>query len=199
MSVLNVKNKRPFVIGLTGGIATGKSVVTNELKKHGLVVVDSDQIVKHLWQTDMALNDIVSKEFKLPIPIDKKQLAKMVFSDENRLKRLNELIHPKVFSHIDKFILDNMHLDIIIIDMPLLYEAKYDKVDLVVLVYATQDQQLKRLQARDKLSVRDSLARINSQMPINQKLFMADYVIYNNDTLEKLSEEINKFMEKLGV
>lgn len=199
MSVLNVKNKRPFIIGLTGGIATGKSSVSNELKRKGLIVVDSDKIVHHLWQTDMELNDTVSKEFKLEVPIDKKRLAKMVFSDPNRLRRLNELIHPKVFKYIDNFVKDNMHLDIIIIDMPLLFEAKYNKVDLTLLVYSTPSQQLDRLVSRDKLSKNEAQMRIDNQMPINKKLFMADYVIYNNDSKEVLEGEINKFIEKLGV
>jgi len=199
MSVLNVKNKRPFIIGLTGGIATGKSSVSNEFRKKGLIVVDSDKIVHHLWQTDMELNDTVSREFKLEVPIDKKRLAKMVFNDPNRLARLNELIHPKVFKYIDNFVKDNMHLDIIIIDMPLLFEAKYNKVDLTLLVYSTPSQQLDRLISRDKLSKNEAQMRIDNQMPINKKLFMADYVIYNNDSKEVLEGEINKFIEKLGV
>ena len=123
----------------------------------------------------------------------------MVFNDENRLSRLNELIHPKVFSYIDNFIKDNMHLDIIIIDIPLLFEANYDKVDLTVLVYASPTQQLERLMKRDKLSKKEAQIRIDNQMSINKKLFMADYVIYNNDTKEVLNEEILKFIEKLGV
>ncbi|HPX71337.1 MAG TPA: dephospho-CoA kinase [Acholeplasmataceae bacterium] len=199
MSVLNVKNKRPFIIGLTGGIATGKSSVSNEFRKKGLIVVDSDKIVHHLWQTDMELNDTVSREFKLEVPIDKKRLAKMVFNDPNRLARLNELIHPKVFKYIDNFVKDNMHLDIIIIDMPLLFEAKYNKVDLTLLVYSTPSQQLDRLVSRDKMSKTEAQIRIDNQMPINKKLFMADYVIYNNDSKEVLEGEINKFIEKLGV
>ncbi len=199
MPVLNVKNKRPFIIGLTGGIATGKSSVSNEFRKKGLIVVDSDKIVHHLWQTDMELNDTVSREFKLEVPIDKKRLAKMVFNDPNRLARLNELIHPKVFKYIDNFVKDNMHLDIIIIDMPLLFEAKYNKVDLTLLVYSTPSQQLDRLVSRDKLSKNEAQMRIDNQMPINKKLFMADYVIYNNDSKEVLEGEINKFIEKLGV
>ncbi|MGI6771366.1 MAG: dephospho-CoA kinase [Acholeplasmataceae bacterium] len=199
MSVLNVKNKRPFIIGLTGGIATGKSSVSNEFRKKGLIVVDSDKIVHHLWQTDMELNDTVSREFKLEVPIDKKRLAKMVFNDPNRLARLNELIHPKVFKYIDNFVKDNMHLDIIIIDMPLLFEAKYNKVDLTLLVYSTPSQQLDRLVSRDKMSKSEAQIRIDNQMPINKKLFMADYVIYNNDSKEVLEGEINKFIEKLGV
>lgn len=199
MSVLNVKNKRPFIIGLTGGIATGKSTVVKALKKAGLIIVDSDQIVHHLWQTDLDLNDTVSREFKLPIPIDKKKLAQIIFTDHKRRDRLNEIIHPKVFAHIDKFVEDNMHLDIIIIDMPLLFEVDYRKVDLSVLVYSSFDQQVERLIKRDTISKRDAVLKINSQMSINQKLFMADYVIYNNQTIEELKEEIKTFIDKLGV
>jgi dephospho-CoA kinase len=92
-----------------------------------------------------------------------------------------------------------MHLDIIIIDMPLLFEAKYNKVDLTLLVYSTPSQQLDRLVSRDKLSKNEAQMRIDNQMPINKKLFMADYVIYNNDSKEVLEGEINKFIEKLGV
>ncbi len=199
MSVLNVKNKRPFIIGLTGGIATGKSSVINRLKQANISVVDSDEIVDQLWRTDRDLNNSVSIEFKIPFPIDKKKLGKLVFNDPNRLKRLNEIIHPKVFKVIDEYVSKNMHLDIIVIDMPLLFEVNYQKIDLSVLVYATQNQQLERLMARDKLSKVEAKRRIELQMPINQKLFRADYVIYNNDTLDKLAEETKIFIEKLGV
>lgn len=199
MSVLNVKNKRPFIIGLTGGIATGKSSVINRLKQANISVVDSDEIVAQLWRTDRDLNNSVSIEFKIPFPIDKKKLGKLVFNDPNRLKRLNEIIHPKVFKVIDEYVSKNMHLDIIVIDMPLLFEVNYQKIDLSVLVYATQNQQLERLMARDKLSKVEAKRRIELQMPINQKLFRADYVIYNNDTLDKLAEETKIFIEKLGV
>lgn len=199
MSVLNVKNKRPFIIGLTGGIATGKSSVISRLKQANISVVDSDEIVAQLWRTDRDLNNSVSIEFKIPFPIDKKKLGKLVFNDPNRLKRLNEIIHPKVFKVIDEYVSKNMHLDIIVIDMPLLFEVNYQKIDLSVLVYATQNQQLERLMARDKLSKVEAKRRIELQMPINQKLFRADYVIYNNDTLDKLAEETKIFIEKLGV
>ena len=199
MSVLNVNNKQPFIIGLTGGIATGKSTVVRQLTKAGFTIVDSDLIVANLWKNDRNLNELVSKEFKMPLPIDRKKLAKQVFSDPRKLERLNEMIHPKVFNEIDEFIKDNQQLDYIIIDMPLLFEVDYQKTDLKVLVYATKDQQLERLVSRDKISKSEANLRIDSQMPINQKLFMADYVIYNNDVLDKLSKETKKFIEKLEV
>ena len=199
MSVLNVNNKQPFIIGLTGGIATGKSTVVRQLKKAGFTIVDSDLIVANLWKNDRKLNEQVSKEFKIPLPIDRRKLAKQVFSDPRKLERLNEMIHPKVFSEIDEFIKNNQHLDYIIIDMPLLFEVDYQKTDLKVLVYATYDQQVERLVSRDKISKQEANLRIESQMPINQKLFMADYVIYNNDILDKLSKETSKFIEKLEV
>lgn len=199
MSVLNVNNKRPFLIGLTGGIATGKSAVTKSLKKAGLMIIDSDLIVSRLWQHDAELNEMASKEFKLPLPIDKRDLSRQVFSDPKKLERLNEMIHPKVFKEIDRLVLENMHQDIIVIDMPLLFEVDYRKIDLSVLVYATKDQQLERLLKRNQMTKAKANLMIASQMPINQKLFMADYVIYNNDTISKLDSEINKFVEKLGV
>lgn len=199
MSVLNVNNKRPFLIGLTGGIATGKSTVTKSLKKAGLMIIDSDLIVSRLWQHDAELNEMASKEFKLPLPIDKRDLSRQVFSDPKKLERLNEMIHPKVFKEIDRLVLENMHKDIIVIDMPLLFEVDYRKIDLSVLVYATKDQQLERLLKRNQMTKAKANLMIASQMPINQKLFMADYVIYNNDTISKLDSEINKFIEKLGV
>lgn len=199
MSVLNVNNKRPFIIGLTGGIATGKSTVSNKFKKANIQVVDSDEIVDKLWRTDREMNDIVSKELKIPFPIDRRKLAHMIFSDDNLKLKLNSIVHPRVFREIDKFVKDNMHLDIIVIDMPLLFEVDYDKVDLKVLVYATKDQQVERLAKRDKLTQFEIDKRLKSQMNINQKLFMADYVIYNNNSFESLDEEINTFIEKLGV
>lgn len=199
MSVLNVRNKYPYVIGLSGGIATGKSTVVNMLKKYDFKVFDSDLCVKKLWAESKELNEKVSKAFNLKLPIDKKEVSNIVFNDKNKLLELNNLIHPYVLEGMDKFLKDNSSEKYIVLDIPLLFEIDFRKCDLRVLVYSRKDIQLNRLMKRDNLTEEEALARIDSQMNINEKLFMADYVIYNELSEEELKNNVDKFLKDLGV
>lgn len=198
MFAKTVKNNKSYVIGLTGGIATGKTTTINYIKQKNIKVIDSDLIVKELWQNNLELNQKAIELFNLKSleMVDKKELKQLVFNDQDKLKLLNNLVHPYVLREIERLV--NLYRDekYIIIDMPLLFEIKYEKVDFKVLLYTTENQQITRLIKRDNISIEQAQLIISKQMKSNLKLLMADYVIYNNGSIEELYKNIDIFLKE---
>lgn len=198
MFAKTVKNNKSYVIGLTGGIATGKTTTINYIKQKNIKVIDSDLIVKELWRNNLELNQKAIELFNLKSleMVDKKELKQLVFNDQDKLKLLNNLVHPYVLREIERLV--NLYRDekYIIIDMPLLFEIKYEKVDFKVLLYTTENQQITRLIKRDNISIEQAQLIISKQMKSNLKLLMADYVIYNNGSIEELYKNIDIFLKE---
>lgn len=198
MFAKTVKNNKSYVIGLTGGIATGKTTAINYIKQKNIKVIDSDLIVKELWRNNLELNQKAIELFNLKSleMVDKKELKQLVFNDQDKLKLLNNLVHPYVLREIERLV--NLYRDekYIIIDMPLLFEIKYEKVDFKVLLYTTENQQITRLIKRDNISIEQAQLIISKQMKSNLKLLMADYVIYNNGSIEELYKNIDIFLKE---
>lgn len=198
MSVQNVKNK-PYLIGLTGGIASGKTTVAHFFREHGVPVIDSDTIVKELWEKD---HDMV-KEIEDAFGIDmsqhgKKILTDLIFHDDQKRMQLNRIIHPKVFLQIEKEKNALHHEPIIMIDMPLLIEVGYQKeVDYVVLVFVDQQTQLKRLMDRDHISEKEAYFRINSQMSLEEKKAYANLILDNTQDIQNLKITIQNFLNQI--
>lgn len=196
MSVQTVKTKQT-IIGLTGGIGSGKTTAANHFKSLDIPVIDSDEIVKHLWTYDLEMKQTIEQTFGIVISNkdDKKMFAKKIFEDEEKRKMLNEIIHPRVFKQIE--ILKKTHKQdkIIVIDMPLLIEVGYQKeVDKVMLIYVDQHTQLKRIMARDHLTKKDALSRIQAQMSLDDKKAFADYIIDNRESIEALHYKIDEIV-----
>lgn len=199
MSVTTVKN-RPILVGITGGIASGKSVFTNYIEQKGYLVLDSDKIVFSLWESDKPLHKFLKSEFGLSVEDlnYKTKLSKIIFSDEVKRKKLNNFIHPKVFETIDNVVNDNLDKKIIFIDMPLLYEVEYEsRVDYVFVVYTSLKRRIKRLIKRDGISKSDAITRINSQMDLKIKKKKANYVINNNYSLRYTYKQIDKKIKEV--
>lgn len=198
MFAKTVKNNKSYVIGLTGGIATGKTTAINYIKQKNIKVIDSDLIVKELWRNNLELNQKAIELFNLKSleMVDKKELKQLVFNDQDKLKLLNNLVHPYVLREIERLV--NLYRDekYIIIDMPLLFEIKYEKVDFKVLLHTTENQQITRLIKRDNISIEQAQLIISKQMKSNLKLLMADYVIYNNGSIEELYKNIDIFLKE---
>ncbi len=198
MFAKTVKNNKSYVIGLTGGIATGKTTTINYIKQKNIKVIDSDLIVKELWRNNLELNQKAIELFNLKSleMVDKKELKQLVFNDQDKLKLLNNLVHPYVLREIERLV--NLYRDekYIIIDMPLLFEIKYEKVDFKVLLHTTENQQITRLIKRDNISIEQAQLIISKQMKSNLKLLMADYVIYNNGSIEELYKNIDIFLKE---
>ena len=182
-----------MVIGLTGGIAVGKTLVSNELKRLGAHIIDADIIAREIVEPGSpALAEIVA-EFGAGIlkpdgTLDRKALAGIVFSDKEKLRILNGITHPKIIERTKALIdeIRSAHKDpIIVIDAAVLIEAGiHASVDEVVVVQISWEEQMRRLIARDNLTDDEARSRVASQLPLKEKAVHADYVIDNSGDRE---------------
>ena len=197
-----------IVIGLTGGIASGKSTVTALLKEKGAVIIDADKIAREIMSKGEPAWFEVLNYFGDEIlnndrsDIDRKKLASIVFSDKAKLEALNNITHPKIIEEIKKQVEEYKKAGkkIIVIDAALLIEAGLDKiVDEVWVIAANEDVQLQRLMAREKDITKDeAVKRIKSQMPLAEKLKFADRVIDNNSSIEETKNQVDKIWTKIS-
>lgn len=196
------------IIAITGGIATGKSTVTNILKSKGYKVIDADIIARDLMRKGKSVynntldyfgEDILRKDGE----IDRKILGGKVFADPLLLNKLNNLTHPNIFQEIKRIIKDSSE-KIIFLDIPLFFEVQEAiiksaiKVDQIWLIYADRDTQILRLMDRDSFTKEEAIKRIDSQIPIDFKKEKAHRVIYNLDSVEELKEKINILLKDLS-
>ena len=185
-----------MIVGLTGGIASGKSTVSNFFKKLGLEVLDADGIVKEVSQKEDTIKKIV-KVFGKNIldgngKIIREKLRKEAFENRELLNKLNEIIHPQVIEIFVKKKKETSEDYIVIFDIPLLYEAKMENLcDKIIVVYIKREQQIKRVIERDKNTRELAEKIIDAQMSLEEKSKRADIVINNNSTLEDLKNQVN--------
>lgn len=199
-----MRQNKALVIGLTGGIATGKSTVSDMFKEKGINVIDADIISREVITIyPEILNEIKNEfgeEYIAGFGINRKKLGKLVFSDKNRREKLEELIIPYIKQEIYKKVNDRKALgdSLIIVDAPTLFENHMDKdVDKIILVYLNEELQLKRLRIRDNLTESEARSRIESQLPLDEKAKKSDYVIYNDRDKGYLREQFNKLFREL--
>jgi len=187
-----------MIIGVTGSLGTGKSTVARMLAKKGAKVLDADKIGhRALKKNSDTYEEIVSRLGKNILSgsnaIDKKKLARTVFGNRNKLKQLTDIIHPFVTDRIIEHLKEKNISDIVIIDAPLLIEAKLiDLLDKLVVVKATRGVQLYRCMKGKKIKREEALLRIKNQMPLSKKVKMADFVIDNNGTMEQTRKQVDQ-------
>ena len=193
------------IIGLTGGIASGKSTVAKMLEEKGAYLLDADRLAREVVEPDQpAWQEIVNwlgQSILLPDrSIDRSKLAELVFSNQQMLERLNCIVHPRVGTRLvalSKIIGEKDPDAVLIYDIPLLIEAGMQSlVDLVLLVYVPCKTQIARLQQRDNLSRVDAEIRLRNQMDIEDKKEYADAVIDNSGTLAETSDQVDRFWDK---
>jgi len=190
-----------LIIGLTGGIATGKSLVSKTLRELGIKVIDADQIAHRVLNRTEVI-DKIKEEFGREIinnkgEIDRKKLGEIVFSEHVKLKKLEEITHPTILDVIDQKLKEYKKQDLIVLDAPLLFETYLDqKVDETWVVYAEEPTQIERLQKRDGLDYFEAKCRIDVQMPLKEKVQKADQVINNEGTKQELRRKVVKLVEK---
>lgn len=190
------------VLGLTGGIASGKSTVSRYLKEKGFPVIDADIIAREVMEPDQPAYKKVTDFFGQDIlepdrSINRQKLGGIVFSDSEKLSRLNSLVQKEIFNAImkKKNELNKQKNTLLVLDIPLLYEAGYDKyVDEVMVVYVDYDTQLSRLIDRDQLTEAAAMNRIGAQEPLESKKEKADVVINNNGTIEQTKQQIDDWL-----
>ncbi|HOI84867.1 MAG TPA: dephospho-CoA kinase [Acholeplasmataceae bacterium] len=199
MSVQRV-NTKPYLIGLTGGIASGKTTAARIFRECGLTVIDSDDIVKDLWKNDKKMVQIIESTFGYPMDeIGKKRLAQAIFEDKVKRQALNSIVHPRVFNRIEIEKRKHKNEPILIIDMPLLIEVNYiPRVDQVILIYLDQETQKQRLMLRDHVSEEDAIKRMSSQMSLEDKKAYADVIIDNTKSIDDLQSQILAFLKTIG-
>lgn len=191
------------VIGLTGGIATGKSTVSAYLKKKGFPIVDADIAArKAVEKGSDGLKQIVATfgEAILTVDqsLDRAKLGAIIFSDSEKREQLNQIVHPIVRDIMEKEKNEALEThQYVIMDIPLLFENQLQQtVDEVWLVYTNKNIQLERLMHRNQLTQSEALKRIESQMPIDEKRNLADVVIENNLDLEHLYDQIDRVTQE---
>jgi dephospho-CoA kinase len=195
-----------FIIGLTGGIATGKSTVVEMLRRKGALIIDADQLAREVVEPNQtAWREIVSwlgDSVLLPDQnLDRAKIAELVFGDPQKLKTLNAIIHPRVGIRILELTREIEQANpgsVIVYDIPLLIEAgMQEMVDLILLVYAPRELQLKRLIERDKLTPGEAELRLVAQMPIDEKKRFAHRIIDNSGSLAETEKQVERFWSDL--
>ena len=188
-------------IGITGSIACGKSTVSSYLLEKGYTVIDADKL-GHIALTSEDVKGKLAEKFGDEIiennEISREKLGKLVFGNEDNLKILNSIIHPKIKKLILKLQDEHKDEQFVFLDIALLYEAKFvDLVERVIVVYVNEKVQIERLMSRNSLSKEEALSRIKSQMSAEEKAALSDYSIDNSDTMEKTYQQIDEILEKI--
>ncbi len=181
------------LIGITGGIATGKTTVSNYLVSKGYLVISADDIVHELYN-NFGVIQALACMFQTT---SRSEIGAIVFKDPYKRKQLEDLLHPLIKKEINDIIKESKE-EVIFIDVPLLFEAKFDTlVEQVICVYINKELQLKRLMARDSINKEYALLKIESQLDIEEKKKLSDYVIDNSNDLENTYKQVDKILERI--
>ena len=203
------------LIGLTGGIATGKSTVTKLLTEKGYIVIDADKISREVVQQGKpAYNEIV-EAFGVRIlledkSLNRRKLGRLIFNSSSIRKALNKIVHPRVIEVIKQEILDecmNKGIGdrIIFLDIPLLFEAldllKLNDIELkeIWMVYTDENTQLKRLMERDNINKEEAMNKINAQQTVDEKRKKSTKILYNNGNIEDLKRNLEIILSEFEV
>jgi dephospho-CoA kinase len=194
------------IIGLTGGIATGKSIVSSVFREMGAIILDADVIARLVvlpnqpaWQdiVDYFGPEVVNEDHSL----DRAKIGQIVYNNPDYLKELNRITHPRIMQYY-KDEMRRIKLEqpdaIVILEVPLLYETNMDKLcQQVVVVYVDRETQIKRLMKRDNISYADAVKRVDAQMPMDEKVRRADFVIDNRGSMEETKEKATKYYNEI--
>jgi dephospho-CoA kinase len=204
MPKIKIKKRDNMIIGLTGGIATGKSTAADYLEKKGAEIIDADQISHKITQKKKKGWQLIVEEFgenilKSDGELDREKLGGIIFSDSTKRKKLESLLHPLIISEMKEKAHEYLENKKIVIFMaPLLYEAGLDQFcDQIWVISSSESAQIKRLQKRNGLNRKAALSRIESQMPLKDKIAKADVVIENNSTLNEFKKNLDQQWEKV--
>lgn len=191
-------------VGLTGSIGCGKSSLSNILKKYDIPIIDADIKGREIYENKELLRDI-EKNFGSSVinkdgTLNRKNLGKIVFNDDYKLEKLNSLTHPVIQNMIkdDLNKYEKFGKKIAVVDAALLIEAGFmNMLDTLVVVTCSEEVQLQRVVLRDNCSEEDAMGRIKSQMPQDEKVKYAEFVVDNSGTIEQLEKEAEKLINSL--
>ena len=194
-----------MIIGITGGIASGKSTVSNYLIRCGYSVVDADQVARQVVAPGTVGLKKIVQAFGPKILTDdgrlnRQKLGRVVFNSPDQLQILNKILQPLIRLEIIRQLTALQRADhqLIFLDAPLLFEQHYDALcDLVMVVVTSPAIQLKRLMKRNQLTVEQAEARIKSQMPLATKEALADLVIDNDSTIARTEQQVQQGLDNV--
>lgn len=194
-----------LVIGLTGGIASGKSTVTKLLIDKGVKVLDADQIVRQMQQPNTKLLKQLAEVFGDQMILEdghlnRQELGQLIFNDKRAKETLDQIMKPlireKLLEEIEEV---KIHQEsMVVLDLPLLYEFELQSlVDDTIVVYVSRETQVRRLMERDQIDEAYALAKINSQMSLDKKRELANFVLINEGTMSELRTQFETLYETL--
>lgn len=195
-----------LVLGLTGGIATGKSTADEFFKKKNIPIIDSDKIAHNI----MNVGKPAWKQVKIIFgqnylnqdqTVNRKKLGELVFNNSAELKKLNDITHPLIYQEIQEKIKveKDKGTPLVIVDAPILFETGGQSYcDKTLVISLPKDLQIKRLMERNNLTRDEALSRIKSQMPLDQKEKLATYVVDNAGTIEELESKLEQLLKEIN-
>ena len=211
METATKRRTRGTIVGITGGIACGKTTVSDLLTEKGAIPINADEIGHQLLKADSPVIDELTDVFGGDIletsgDVSRKKLGAIVFQDKTARERLNSILHPLIIQrsrgHARQLVTEDPTC-VVLLDAPLLIEAgAYDTVDLIVVVTASPETQLRRTLERSiaqgrPLTETEVQARIDAQMPLTEKVKYADVVIENGGTLEELHKQVDELWQRI--
>jgi len=191
-----------YIIGLTGGIATGKTTVLRMLEKLGAETIDADRIAHQVIEPGGPAYQAVVEAFGPEIlrpdgAIDRQKLGAMVFRDREALKRLEALTHPAIGAEINRRLAESDAEVVVIEAIKLIESGMHTRGDALWIVTAPREEQIRRLMRHRRLSRAEAEQRIDAQSPIEPKLPLADVIIHNDGSLEHLWEQVRAAWERI--
>ncbi|MGI8349855.1 dephospho-CoA kinase [Niallia circulans] len=196
-----------LIVGLTGGIASGKSTISSYYQSLNIPIIDADIESRLAVEKGEPAYLKIASHFGKGVlhsdgTLNRQKLGEIIFSNEEERRVLNSIVHPDVRRRMDEKQKKAVEAGekVVILDIPLLFENKLNHtVDRTILVYVDQDTQITRLMKRNDLSYEQALKRINAQMPLQEKLALADEVINNNGSMEESIQQANRILKKWNV
>ncbi|WP_459940342.1 dephospho-CoA kinase [Deferrisoma palaeochoriense] len=194
------------LVGLTGGIATGKSTAARAFARAGAVVIDADRVARQVVEPGTEGLEAVRAAFGDGVlrpdgSLDREALGRIVFADAEARERLNRILHPRIQAEVDRRVREAVAADpkaLVVYDVPLLFETKAEgRFDLVVVVYVPPELQLRRLMLRDGLAEKEAGQRLAAQMSIDEKARRADVVLDNRGPPERLEEAVTALVRRI--
>lgn len=194
------------IIGLTGGIATGKSTVSKMFQEKGIPVLDADIIAHEVMRKGTPVFKQIVETFgeSVVLPngeLDRRKLGEIVFNDSYLREQLNRIVHPAVKDvMLERIRRIDPQVPLVILDVPLLFESGFDSIcEQTIVVYTDEKTQLERLKHRNRLSTEDALKRIHAQMPLAEKIKRADVIIDNSRTIDETQKQVSEFIHRIQV
>lgn len=194
-----------LLVGLTGGIASGKSTVSKMLRDRGVCVIDADLLAREVVAPNEPAFAELLDAFGTSIldadqQLDRQALGRLVFSDEGARKKLEAITHPRIFERFQQRTeeAEKRGESIVVYDAPLLFERKLNQLmNAVIVVAIPRELQKQRLRSRDQMSDADAELRLASQWPLHEKVQQADHVVDNSHTLAHTEAQVDALVQQL--